>query len=355
LAKGSGTFSTGQIACPFHGWRWNLDGTNAFVYGAAGFEIPSPEVLCLPEARVDTWGGCVWVNFDPHARPLREALDPMPSLLDPLGIERMRVQWWKATVLEANWKLAMEAFLEGYHVMASHPQLTQGEGDAYDPDALLYSTHANGHSSYVSRPGAQRQHRQQVDGREEIDALIESSRLLCTGLEAMTLPRDLAAIETLRERPIPAGSSLGAELVKVIYEHAAGAGVVLPTLQPPELGRWGGVFFIFPHYFVLPQYGNALTYRFRPLGPEQCLLELWSITIPGSGEEVRRPVMEGPFSPDDADHWPLIPSQDFSNITRQQRGLHNRTFGGLRLSARYECGIGHMHREVDRYLGEDPG
>jgi phenylpropionate dioxygenase-like ring-hydroxylating dioxygenase large terminal subunit len=358
LAKGSGTFRGGQIACPFHGWRWNLDGSNSYVYGPEGFapELTTPAELCLPEARVDTWGGCVWVNLDRDAPPLLDYLDPMPSLLDPLAIDRMRVQWWKATVLDANWKIAMEAFIEGYHVMASHPQLTQGQGQDYDPNALAYSVHANGHSSYVSRPGAQRRSRQQVDYADEVEALIESSRLLCEGLEAMTLPRDLHVIETLRHRPVKEGSSLGAELVKAIYEHAAEAGIPLPRLEPSALGRWGGVFFVFPHFFVLPQYGNALTYRFRPLDhPERCLFELWSLTIPAHGDEIQRPVMQGPFAPDDREHWPTIPRQDFSNITRQQRGVHNRTFGGSRISHVYEVGIAHLHQEIDRYLARPVG
>lgn len=354
LAKGSGSFGDGQIACPFHGWRWNLDGSNSFVYGAEGFPpgIASSADLCLPEAKVGTWGGCAWVNLDPEARPLLEALDPMPSLLDPLGIDRMRVLWWKATVLEANWKLAMEAFIEGYHIMASHPQLTQGQGEDYDPSALEYSVHPNGHSSYVSRPGAQRSHRRQVDYLDEVSALIESSRLLSTGLEAMTLPRDLSVIETLRHRPVPDGGSLGGELVKAMYEYATRAGIPLPRLAPDELARWGGVFFVFPHYFVLPQYGNALNYRFRPLPgePERCLLELWSVTIPGPDDDFGPPTMQGPFAPDDPEHWPPIPLQDFSNITRQQRGLHNRTFAALRISHVYEVGIANLHQEIDRYI-----
>ena len=28
----------GQIACPFHGWRWNLDGSNSYVYGEWDFD-----------------------------------------------------------------------------------------------------------------------------------------------------------------------------------------------------------------------------------------------------------------------------------------------------------------------------
>ena len=277
----------------------------------------------------------------------------MPSLLDPLGIDRMRVQWWKATVLPANWKIAMEAFVEGYHIMASHPQLTQGLGEGYDAGALAYSVHPNGHSHYVNRPGSQRRHQRQVDEHDQVEALIEASRMLCEGLEAMTLPRDLEAIETLRGRAVPPGGSIGAELVKAIYEHAADAGVALPKLDASALGRWGGVFYVFPHYFVLPQYGNALTYRFRPLDdPEHCLMELWSLTIPAAGEDVGPPTMQGPFAPDDADHFPWIPLQDFSNITRQQRGVHNRTFTGSRISPVHEIGITHLHREIDRYLDD---
>ena len=353
LAVGQGTFQGGQIACPFHGWRWNLDGSNSFVYGEEGFapDVIAPQGLCLAEAAVGTWAAMVWVNLDEHAPPLLEYLEPMPALLDPLGIDRMRVQWWKATVLGANWKLAVEAFIEGYHVMATHPQLTQGQGQEYDPGALAYSLHAHGHSSYVNKPGSQRSHRRHVDYVDEVEALIESSRLLCEGLEAMTLPRDLRVIETLRHRPVKEGSSLGGTLVKAIYEHAAEAGIALPQLDASALGRWGGVFFVFPHFFVLPQYGNALMYRFRPLGgPERCLLELWSVTIPARGDENRRPEMQGPFAPDDREHWPTIPLQDFSNITRQQRGVHSRAFRASRISHVYETGIAHMHEEIDRYL-----
>src|SRR5262245_9533298 len=38
LAVGSGSFVGRQIVCPFHGWRWNLDGTASYLFGAPGFE-----------------------------------------------------------------------------------------------------------------------------------------------------------------------------------------------------------------------------------------------------------------------------------------------------------------------------
>ena len=73
LAKGIGHVRRrDRIICPFHGWRWDLEGRNSFVFGAHAFDpaLLTPDELCLRQARVDIWGGCVWINLDPDAPPL---------------------------------------------------------------------------------------------------------------------------------------------------------------------------------------------------------------------------------------------------------------------------------------------
>ncbi len=215
LATGSGSFDKGRIICPFHGWRWNLEGENTFVYGPHAFDaaLLAPEELCLRQVRVDTWGGCVWINLDPAAPSLLEALDPLPRLLDPLGVADMRVNWWKSVMLRANWKMAQEAFMEGYHVPQTHPQLTLGHPESYDPDSLVYSVYEHGHSSFQLRPNAQAEKGRQV-GVAEIDAIIESVHLLNSGLGAMTMERDVYVVDGMRNHPIPKGSTFGTELVQ---------------------------------------------------------------------------------------------------------------------------------------------
>lgn len=43
----------------------------------------------------------------------------------------------------------------------------------------------------------------------------------------------------------------------------------------------------------------------------------------------------------------LIPRQDFSNIERQQRGVHTRSFEGMRLATECERLISNVHEELD--------
>ena len=134
LCKGSGRLPGGQIVCPFHGWRWNLDGTNSFVYGREGIRrrMPcSPTTCSLQECLADTWGGCVWINMDPNARPLREALSPAAEPLEAFGVDNLRVYWWKETIINANWKLAQEAFHEGLPCHGYPPAAHDGSGEEY--------------------------------------------------------------------------------------------------------------------------------------------------------------------------------------------------------------------------------
>jgi hypothetical protein len=105
----------------------------------------------------------------------------------------------------------------------------------------------------------------------------------------------------------------------------------------------------FPHYFVLPMYSSASSYRFRPIAPEETLMEIWSLTRFPPGEEPKRPTPPEVWECDDP-RWPTIPAQDFSNIPRQQRGLHSRGFEYMRLSEGVEGHISNFQRTIDGYL-----
>ena len=86
---------------------------------------------------------CVGQPRPRTAPPLGEALGPAATLLDGLGVQNMRVKFWKEVILNANWKMAQEAFFEGYHVLQTHPQLWQVGAEATIP--ALYEVYDKGH------------------------------------------------------------------------------------------------------------------------------------------------------------------------------------------------------------------
>jgi phenylpropionate dioxygenase-like ring-hydroxylating dioxygenase large terminal subunit len=353
LGVGGGSFRLGQIVCPFHGWRWNLDGSPSYLYGKEGFEprCLQPDDVKLIECQVGTWANCVFINMDPNATPLLEALYPMPGLLDPLNVGKMRVYWWKAVRLKANCKMAMEAFMEGWHVMQTHPQLTLGRPEEFRTDNIAYHSHPHGHMHFQGAEPDTVADAAEIAGLDEKDAMIESLRLLWEGLDAMTLAKDMHILEGMRHVPFEPGQ-FQAKMIEAMYAWNRGAGISFPAPDPDALARWGGVFFVFPNFFILPQFGNALCYRSRPDSedPEHCYFEFWSLTLYPEEQEPRKPEFGGVHAIDDDTALPLIPRQDASNIERQQRGLHNPGYRALRLAHHYEDGIANMHAHLDRYL-----
>jgi hypothetical protein len=167
----------------------------------------------------------------------------------------------------------------------------------------------------------------------------------------MFLDRDLHVLEGIRGGIKP-GESVREAVVQAFRNHNRNAGIPMPDGVERHTYWWGADAFVFPNYFVLPLYGNALAYRIRPHNddPEWCRFEVWSLTTYPESYPARRAKLEGRFDKEDVEHWGLIPRQDFSNIERQQRGLHAKRFPGMRLSAECEGVIANMHHELDRRL-----
>jgi phenylpropionate dioxygenase-like ring-hydroxylating dioxygenase large terminal subunit len=335
LVEGRGTCESGFI-CPFHGWTYAMDGTNTYVTRAKTFSEHNrrPEDLNLTPVRCELWGGCAWINLDQDAPPLRSCIEPFATILDAWQVESLRTEWWYACRLPVNWKLAQEAFVEQYHVVETHPQLViPGRYGVRDPAS--------------------------VDPRAYIDADIEYLRTMSEGMAGMVHANDVRIAEGLRDMELPADPALAiAAWHRTLNEsvtdwhRARGSGV--PDLE--ELDTQGlnePMAYCFPHYLVLPMYSSATSYRFRPLGPEETLMEIWSLTRFPEGSEPVRPTPPELWKSDDP-RWPPILAQDFSNLPKQQRGLHARGFEYMRLSDRLEGHISNYQRTIDGFLAGLP-
>ena len=335
IVEGRGTCESGFV-CPFHGWCYGLDGANSFVPRRRTFSEHNlqPEDLDLVPVRCEVWGGCAWINLDDDAPPLRECLEPAASILDAWKVESLRTEWWYAARLPVNWKLAIEAFVEMYHVVETHPQLViptrfgLRDGGPFDPAAF-------------------------------VDADIRYLRAMSDGMAGMVHANDVQVAEGLRDIELPADPKLAMTtwnrtLNDAVTTWHRDRGADMPDINALDAEGINLEFFqCFPHYFVLPMYSSASSYRFRPLGPEETLMELWSLTRYPEGTARDRPTPPEPWEAGDP-RWPPIPTQDFSNLPRQQKGLHAKGFEYMRLSEGVEGHISNLQRTVDGFLAGLP-
>jgi choline monooxygenase len=84
----------------------------------------------------------VFVNPQPDAEPLADALGSMPAQVAELGLdvdELVHYTRWEAE-LSANWKIVCENFLECYHCQVAHPQLAE----VLDVSADVYALSTEG-------------------------------------------------------------------------------------------------------------------------------------------------------------------------------------------------------------------
>ncbi len=141
---------TPRFVCPFHSWTFDNDGTCVNVTDRRLFD---EKALCgdlnLRAVRCETWGGFVFVNFDPDAAPLGEFLGPVMEAMKVYKLEEMHVVHEVTVPIRCNWKLGLEAFLEAYHVHMTHPQVTSLVDDVYEQSDI----YPGGHSRLATRLG----------------------------------------------------------------------------------------------------------------------------------------------------------------------------------------------------------
>jgi phenylpropionate dioxygenase-like ring-hydroxylating dioxygenase large terminal subunit len=113
----------GTIQCPYHAWTYGLDGSLRAAPRTAGEPAFDPDELGLAPVSVDTWGPFVFVNPDPEAAPLSSALGDLTATVAEYGldVDALRFHHRATYELGANWKIAVENYLECYHCRLNHP------------------------------------------------------------------------------------------------------------------------------------------------------------------------------------------------------------------------------------------
>ena len=120
VVRGAGRSQT--LRCPYHSWTYDLDGSLRSAPRAEREGVLEREELGLLPIQVDVWGPLVFVNSDLEAPPLAQVLGDVPALVETAGVDvdRLDFRLRAESELAANWKVAVENYLECYHCPVAH-------------------------------------------------------------------------------------------------------------------------------------------------------------------------------------------------------------------------------------------
>lgn len=340
-----------SFVCGFHAWRYDLEGRCTHMLEKEDWKgVLSEERTRLGEIKVDTWGGWLWINMDPDCEPLQQYLDPAANMLDPFELQNMRFKWRRWLVFDCNWKVAMEAFCETYHVVGTHPQFTR-YGD-FSGWSRAHGTHSNlGYEAPKDQEAGSSKIRLGKGGDPRL-ATAEMQAYTLQEVNAVTTQTLVDAAKRLvDELPegTPASKVLEHWLASARRDDAA-RGVIWPTIDPAHVGQAGTAWQIFPNFQIGHAVNCALCYSARPYGydPNKCVFEVSVFELYPQGGE---PKTEWIHTPADDPAWRTVLPQDFSNMAAVQQGMKSGGFRGALPNPYRERSVANLHRNLAARMG----
>jgi len=305
--------TTTRFQCRYHGWTYDSDGSLVMVPGEDQLyysEIDKCRWGLVAVARVETYKGLIFGNFDADAPSLQDFLGDMAWYLDIIldrregGTELLGPQRWR---IAANWKVVAENHCgDEYHIGFAH-------GSALPPDLLSSNRAAPLQFAREIRPG------------------------LGHGLGANIFPDHMSPRDWLNQGP-PSPPCVLDYMVRVYDEMAERLGQ-----QRAHISLIHGA--VWPNFGMVPIFNTLRV--IQPRGVNE--VELWSYCVVDrdappevkawvSAHSTRAFGPAGSFEQDDAGNW--------TAVTRSSHGVESRKH---RLNL--QMGVGHEERS-DRMPGE---
>jgi nitrite reductase/ring-hydroxylating ferredoxin subunit len=335
-----------DLKCPFHGWTWNLDGTNKDIPCKWDFAHVDAAKLILPQAKVARAGGFVWINMDPAAPSFEDYIGPKAMAhFDAWKLENRYIYLHVQKSYPANWKLTMEAFMEAYHVGDTHPQVAPANGDVnsqYD----VYDEHVN---RFISTLGVVSP---KLYGKYSEQDIVDNFTLGDSSSLGGAKPQ-LKEGERARQ--------VMADMFRDMFETATNTD--LSGVSDTELLDTYS-YTIFPNLFLFPGISLPMIYRFRPDARDhrRTIYEVMFMrpkpkdgAVPPHAElellEDHQSFAEAEGM--DAGFGKIL-DQDTDNLYAQQEGLEASAKSGLTLANYQEIRIRHFEKTVDKYMAMPP-
>ncbi len=138
-----------RLTCKYHGWSYTHDGELVGMRDPEDFRDLDFSCRGLKRVRCERFGNLIFINFDPHAPTLIEWLGPIANEWQEFQFDKCRLAGRHIFDLKCNWKIAMEANTEVYHVPSIHPKTV---AQMLDHRRNVNTLYANGHGRMIA-PG----------------------------------------------------------------------------------------------------------------------------------------------------------------------------------------------------------
>lgn len=356
-----------DLRCKYHGLAWHCSGQ--FKHNPIAWDFPQFEQkdMSLPELKVETWGGFVFINFDQNAKPLMHYMQPLADHFERYDFANRYKAAHVSKVVPCNWKVMAEAFMESHHTIVTHPQLAPFLGDVnsqydalsdyvtrqftatgvvspmlsdrkIDEMGILKAMAAVG-GSHVS--GGQSSKEGGISEKKTVKVNARENASAPTALEAGVTAR-MHASEVTR---IALGAEDGWD-----YSDVSDAEIIDALLYN-----------VFPHMSFWAGYAPNLVYRWRPNGvdPDTSIMDVIILKrVPKEGPRPK-PVAEHRLPlEEDWSSSPMVGAlgpvfeQDMENLPHVQTGLKSSGNGVVHFSRYSEMRIRLMHQIIDRMIAE---
>jgi len=345
--------SVQAIACPYHGWTYELDGTLKQVPDAERFTQGLPcDQLSLKPVQVEAWAGMVWINMDLDARPLSDFLGVVMDQLAPYRLQNMSLVSDQTVCLDANWKTCIDNFNEQYHVDFIHPQHASFVDCCNAGNELWPYGHRRVLvEGYVTNP--------RYGVPEEVPPILEAA-IRPLGLDPADFKGRVPDIrKAVQQRKRDVGAALGFdysgftdEQVSDVVQYDLFPNVIM-TIKPEEL--W------------------VMRPRPHPTDPDKCFFDKWTLRINVAADAGRGLSLAGDpkAAPSEAIERPehavftqedviagkhsmtITIDQDIHYLRDMQAGMHSRGFSRAWLNED-ESRVQHFHDWLDLWLDESP-
>ncbi|MDE0062690.1 MAG: aromatic ring-hydroxylating dioxygenase subunit alpha [Gammaproteobacteria bacterium] len=136
-----------RLVCKYHGWTYSHDGELLAIRDPEDFRGLDFSCRGLKPIRCERFGNLIFVNFDDGAPTLLDWLGRVADEWEEFQFDKCRLAARHSFDLDCNWKIAMEANTEVYHVRSIHPKTVY---PILDDRRNVNTLYPNGHGRMVA-------------------------------------------------------------------------------------------------------------------------------------------------------------------------------------------------------------